>query len=646
MSLSKLFQRIIWHNNTTPAINEDNLNAMSKAIDDIDDRVILIGDDVVTVIPQIQAYLEQAESIVEAVEELSQNPPYIGANGNWYVFDTTLEAYKDSGVDASITVDIADITMIAEGAQPYVTNTGTSTDPIFHLFLPRSPQGATGNGIANIAKTGTQGLVDTYTITMTDGTTYTFTVTNGQGMGDMTKAVYDSTNAVADAGGITDYVEGKVAPMLNILGAKNLLPNTGVSQTLGNTTYTVNANGTINATSSAAETDYYNMKVHIFDSFPYDSCVYSISDGGSDEGSLSKYIGYIVDSTTSENIAMTPDGGVISGRKGHRLEVYVQIRPGYQAVNHVFYPMIRLSSIADSTYEPYALTNQQLTPYALSQSNPNLLDNPWFTVNQRGESSYTSQGYTVDRWKISNNVALSLSNEILTLTTTASYSNMLQYLESERLLEGKTYTLSILCSDDSVQSKTFILQASSNWVNIEQWKDVLAGFYATYRLDNGRYTFIILDSNGASERSASIKAVKLELGSVSTLAQDTAPNYATELLKCQRYFYRMNTGGGIFQRIGIARASTATAVEPQVKLPTTMRSNPSVTVGGNITAFNIIGNGSSVAASSYSGTRFYGDYKKILFSAASNLVVNELYSIEVASTAETDTTYIDFSADL
>ena len=34
-------------------------------------------------------------------------------------------------------------------------------------------------GIFNITKTGTSGLVDTYTITMTDGTTYTFTVTNG-----------------------------------------------------------------------------------------------------------------------------------------------------------------------------------------------------------------------------------------------------------------------------------------------------------------------------------------------------------------------------------------------------------------------------------------------------------------------------------
>lgn len=39
--------------------------------------------------------------------------------------------------------------------------------------------GADGVGIASITKTGTSGLVDTYTITYTNGTTSTFTVTNG-----------------------------------------------------------------------------------------------------------------------------------------------------------------------------------------------------------------------------------------------------------------------------------------------------------------------------------------------------------------------------------------------------------------------------------------------------------------------------------
>ena len=41
--------------------------------------------------------------------------------------------------------------------------------------------GDTGNGISNIQKTSMVGRVDTYTITMTDGTSYFFTVTNGEG---------------------------------------------------------------------------------------------------------------------------------------------------------------------------------------------------------------------------------------------------------------------------------------------------------------------------------------------------------------------------------------------------------------------------------------------------------------------------------
>lgn len=207
MSLSKLFDRIFWHNNTTPAINEDNLNAMSKALDDIDDRVILIAGNILEVIPQIQAYLSQADDLVDEMENLSKHPPYIGANGNWYVWDTLTNNFVDSGIDASITVDIADITMLSPDANPSVTNTGTNTDPIFHLFIPR---GQTGNGIASIAKTATSGLVDTYTITFTNGTTTTFNVTNGaDGSGDMDSSDYDPQGDVEAAGGIAAYAAKK-----------------------------------------------------------------------------------------------------------------------------------------------------------------------------------------------------------------------------------------------------------------------------------------------------------------------------------------------------------------------------------------------------------------------------------------------------
>lgn len=113
------------------------------------------------------------EQLIETAEAINVNVPYIGANGDWWIWNAQQAQYVDSGVDASITVSIADVTMLDPSASPYVTNTGTNTDPIFHLFIPR------GKGISSIAKVSTSGLVDTYRITYSDGATYDYTVTNG-----------------------------------------------------------------------------------------------------------------------------------------------------------------------------------------------------------------------------------------------------------------------------------------------------------------------------------------------------------------------------------------------------------------------------------------------------------------------------------
>lgn len=139
-------------------------------------------------------YAQQADASADRAAAYSVNVPYIGANGNWWVWNTTTGAYVDSGVDASITVNIADITMLEPTETPYVTNTGTNTDPIFHLFIPR------GKGIASISKTSTSGLVDTYTITYSDGATTTFTVTNGKtAYQSAVDGGYDGTEAQFEA---------------------------------------------------------------------------------------------------------------------------------------------------------------------------------------------------------------------------------------------------------------------------------------------------------------------------------------------------------------------------------------------------------------------------------------------------------------
>lgn len=62
--MNKLYDRIIWANDTTPALNEDNLNAMSKGIDDIDDRVLDLGAAVLEVIPDLEDLRDNAEQII------------------------------------------------------------------------------------------------------------------------------------------------------------------------------------------------------------------------------------------------------------------------------------------------------------------------------------------------------------------------------------------------------------------------------------------------------------------------------------------------------------------------------------------------------------------------------------------------------
>lgn len=197
MSLTKLFNRIFWHNNTTPAINEDNLNAMSKGLDDLDNRLIELAGDIFETIPELR---DMEERLMYAITL----PPYIGSNGHWMIYDYETDMYKDSGVDASITVQIASITMLEYNQNPYVINSGTDTDPVFHLFIPR------GAGVAGVQKTGSTGLVDHYRMTFTDGQYVDYNVTNGaDGTGDMDSSDYDPQGVVEAAGGIAAYAAKK-----------------------------------------------------------------------------------------------------------------------------------------------------------------------------------------------------------------------------------------------------------------------------------------------------------------------------------------------------------------------------------------------------------------------------------------------------
>ena len=69
--------------------------------------------------------------------------------------------------------------------------------PIVKILMLK---GQEGQSIKGITKTGTNGLVDTYTITLTDGTTSTFTVTNGKEISSIDKT---GTSGLVDTYTIT-----------------------------------------------------------------------------------------------------------------------------------------------------------------------------------------------------------------------------------------------------------------------------------------------------------------------------------------------------------------------------------------------------------------------------------------------------------
>ena len=186
----------------------------------------------------------------------------------------------------------------------------------------------------------------------------------------------------------------------------------------------------------------------------------------------------------------------------------------------------------------------------LIQSNPNLLLNPDFKVNQRGKSEYTGIAYTVDRWRTfdakSKIQVVNSGIKITTLTAANENENtnpLFQIFDRPvDTYNGKQFTLSLKA-----------INITGPWrVCIRFGKSFPSGDYvtATYRTissEINHWTFTVPDQavsmrigivQYGSDGSAigdtiTIEWIKLELGAVAT--PFVPPNGAEELLKCQKY---------------------------------------------------------------------------------------------------------------
>ena len=171
-------------------------------------------------------------------------------------------------------------------------------------------------------------------------------------------------------------------------------------------------------------------------------------------------------------------------------------------------------------------------------TNPNLLDNPWFTVNQRGITSLTGYGYIADRWNAPWGQATYTANADGSITI--GHGSEGQFLQRIALppnaLAGKTITLSLMLGDGTIGSWTRTVPSGAADVISASFGGRAFGFSSAASGTAYGYTLWIYTSP-SSTTDFTLKAAKLEIGSISTLANDAPPDYVEELLKCQHYYY-------------------------------------------------------------------------------------------------------------
>ena len=208
-------------------------------------------------------------------------------------------------------------------------------------------------------------------------------------------------------------------------------------------------------------------------------------------------------------------------------------------------------------------------------SNPNLLDNPDFKINQRGQTVYNGSGYTVDRWRASSALTVTVSDSI-TVSAGSATGYFEQYFDRGNDFDNKLLTLSAHLSDGTVLAASGVCpQAPESGrplfitIPLPDGNDV-----RMYRGSTADSFSLLCQLRVYSGKSTgNLRALKLELGSIAT--QFCPPDPATELTKCQRYFYRLGGKNRFFRLYGIAYGSNSLRFSHN--LPVEMRTTPTLT---------------------------------------------------------------------
>lgn len=430
-------------------------------------------------------------------------------------------------------------------------------------------------GISNIAKTGTDGLVDTYTITLADTTTKTFTVTNGNGLtafeklstvglvdtyrftrSDGTYFTFAVANGAKGDTGEASHVWIKYASQQPTASSHSMgdLPDawmgvysgtaaeapddwqqytwyqikgekgdTGAAATVTGTTveYMVSDSGTIVPSGSWSTTiptvpqgKYLWTRVTTTFNTGSPAVSYSVTRMGIDgTGSVST----VNDKSPDEsgNVALTAANIATSG--GVSVEVKLE------TLGEEKQPLL-------TPGDNISISGNVIATKAFP-CNPNLLDNWYFLkpVNQQGQMEWLSSASVnvpcVDRWnwwgQYEAGSTLKLLGDGLQLIgkpeATGLYQAISQKIEKDRVPVGATVTLSALVKAE-VDANVLLSIGAQSYQGVAVPANTWTLIAAVFNVPSVEQTHNISIQRNTAGATFTVKAVKLELGSQQTLA--------------------------------------------------------------------------------------------------------------------------------
>ena len=221
-----------------------------------------------------------------------------------------------------------------------------------------------------------------------------------------------------------------------------------------------------------------------------------------------------------------------------------------EALGKLFVPLTRkvngkvLTEDVTLTGENIAVSTTDSIPISGAvkyRTNPNLLDNWYFgrPVNQRGQTEYTAGGaYTLDRWWAQYDTTLSIVDGGIKI---GGKWDVQQYFETT--LPNATYTLSLLYKDRTGSDPLRLLIGNRTDGDLAQTESKDASGILSVTFSTAKSNKVNFGFTGSTDNSATIIAIKLELGDTQTLAHkengvwvlNEIPDFWEQWLRCRRY---------------------------------------------------------------------------------------------------------------